>query len=159
MNNQEHSFFDEITVTQGKLCKDENDRMDKQRKDAREKFDKEVKALTELTQNEIRKNGSKKVILFNIPLDFCRDARWNVLNYIMDGFKGKANVYACKYGPKSENNFVYRRIDPPLKEYPKIWPNDTTDASLFAIEFNASPNKVLKNEDGLLDLSDITPYV
>ena len=143
----QQSFFDEIIAAQPKLKTNEPKQVDH-----------EVKTLVEWVTNEIIMNKSKKVILFNIPLEFPRDARRTVLSDIVNGFKVTADVYACKYGVDWEHNFTYKIVRPNFNEYPKIWARDTTDASLFGIEFRSS-NRVLKGDEGLSDLNNITPYV
>lgn len=145
MRRLQQSFFDNIAAIQAgqNFGKDSNG----------------IDNLRELTANKIKQNSAKKVILFEIPLDFSREIRRTVLSEIVIGFSDKANVYAYKFGNKSEHNFMYRLVKPDFNEYPKMWPKDDHDASLFAIEFRSHPDMVFKKAEGLRDLDELAPYL
>lgn len=117
-----------------------------------------IDKLRQMTANKINQNSAKRVILFEIPLDFSRDARRTVLNEIVNGFIDKANVYAYRIS-EWEHNFLYKLVEKDFNEYPKVWPTDTEDATHFAIEFRSHQDRVFKNIDGLRDLDILSPYL
>ena len=129
----------------------------------------EIDKLFNLVKTQIKQNMHKRIVLFQIPVDYLESSKRSVLKQIIDGFTTKAQLYALFRVTKYDNKewfyteeidcYIYKEVQANFEQFPtEMIDYEFCHADIFALEFNEHSTKLFNSYRDKVDASLIDRY-